>query len=89
VPRPPRPEGARLDRPDDPPSRWADDDPPGTTGDPQHDDPESIPAWTAAFDGTPVSEMTDEEYPAFDAVLAEQRADGLAARMAALDRRPG
>ena len=88
--------GQPADRLDDPagppppPSRWLDEDPPGTTGDPQHTDPASIAAWIAAYQAMPASGLTDEEYAAFKAILAEKKAQDTAlseARMDALIRR--
>ncbi|MBX9626176.1 MAG: hypothetical protein K2X82_20425 [Gemmataceae bacterium] len=86
VPRRPPP----ADGGPDPPSRWLDEDPPGTTGDPQHTDPESIAAWIAEYRALPASDLTDEEYAAFKALLAEKKAEDTAmseARMDALIRR--
>ncbi|MBX9579463.1 MAG: hypothetical protein K2X87_04070 [Gemmataceae bacterium] len=78
----------RLDDPNDPlppPSRWENEDPPGTTGDPQHNDPESIAAWIAEFDALPASDLTDEEYAAFKLILAEQRLAGMEAAKARVE----
>lgn len=50
-----------------------DNDPPGTTGDPQHNDPESIARWIAAADAIPPVQMTPEEEADWQAARAEQK----------------
>ena len=37
------------------------DDPPGTVGDEQSDDPQAVARWVAAFDAIPPLQMTPEE----------------------------
>ena len=37
------------------------DDPPGTVGDPQSDEPEAVARWLAAFDAIPAVAMTAGE----------------------------
>lgn len=79
-----------ADRPDDPAdvppiSRWEDEDPPGTTGGLQHNDPESIAAWIAEFRALPVPDMTDEEYAALKLIIAEQRLAGMEAMKARVE----
>lgn len=37
------------------------DDPPGTLGDPQSDEPEAVARWLAAFDAIPAVTMTADE----------------------------
>ncbi len=43
------------------------DDPPGTTGDEQSDDPQAVARWIAAFDALPPLQMTPDEETAWRA----------------------
>lgn len=92
VPRPAAPPAAgddtadRLDGDESPDAgRWLHEDPPGTEGDPQPNDPASIAAWIAEFDATPAPVLTDEEYAAFKLILAEQRLAGMEAMKARVE----
>jgi hypothetical protein len=53
-------------------------EPPGTVGDEQADDAESIARWIAAFDAIPPLEMTPEEEAAWQGARDAQRREELA-----------
>ena len=65
----------------------AETDPPGTTGDEQADDADSVARWLAAFDAIPPLQMTPAEEAEWRAdrdarkVADAQRIDRLAARL--------
>ena len=64
-----------------------DPDPPGTIGDPQHNDPESIARWIAESDAIPAAVITPEEeadwleYRKQQNVLHEAKMDALIKRI--------
>jgi hypothetical protein len=49
------------------------DDPPGTAGDPQSDDPEAVARWIAEFDAIPPLRMTPAEEAAWRAARETQK----------------
>jgi hypothetical protein len=51
----------------------SDADPPGTTGDPQADDPEAVARWITAFNAIPPFQMTAAEEAAWQAARAAQK----------------
>jgi hypothetical protein len=56
------------------------DDPPGTTGDEQSDDPAAVARWVAAFDALPPLIFTPAEEAAWQSARAEQKKVDVAAR---------
>lgn len=56
------------------------DDPPGTVGDEQPDDPDAVARWLAAFDAIPPLNMSADEEAAWRSARAEQQRIDAAAR---------
>ena len=55
------------------------EDPPGTVGDAQSDDPEAVARWIAAFDAIPPVQMTPDEEAAWQSARAAQKQNDTAA----------